>query len=286
MNQRPFSLLNKVQQLKQLLKQQKSKLKPAKLLDYHKQNIKSLAKLSQLNKLNPYRTSKQFDAQTADENNSRATTATSPSKSRTGYLEIGSTAHLNQFGLESEGGDEDVQYLDHSAENSLEGNSLDGQSNPDNGLDNRLADHSASGGNELSDKIVNNRVVSSKFEEATGHLNNTSPLTALSTGNDTGNVIDFLAPTSLIRADLEHLLQQLKPALVQQFNANLEHPPSDQLDLRSKYAYDLIGSNSTSANFSQDINQHVQFDFRERTAPDSKSYLARVIFLCWRSLFA
>lgn len=284
MNQRPFSLLNKVQQLKQRLKQQKGKLKPAKLLDYHKQNVKSLAKLSQLNKLNPYRTSKskQFDAQQATsadsfgENGFRTTTPASTSKSsliRTGYLEIGSTAHLSQFGLESEGGEDDVQYPDpHSDENSLGSNNLDDHSNdhPDNGLDNRLVDHkdSASRGNELSDKIVNNRAVSSKFEEA-GHPNDTSPLVALS-GNNTGNVIDFLAPTSLIRADLEQLLQQLKPSFVQQFNADLDHQPSHQLDLKSKYAYDLIGSNSTSANFSQDINQHVQFDFRERTAPDSK----------------
>lgn len=265
-NQRPFSLLNKVQQLKQRLKQQKSKFKPAKLLDYHK-SIKNFGKLSQLHKLSHYRTGKAKSDQpltTVDpsgENGFRT-------KSRTGYLEIGSTAHLNQFGLETEGGEDDVQYLDHSVENnlddSLNGRGSDSNRHPDNGLDNKLNDKEpTSRGNELSDKIVNNRAVSSKFD---GHLNGTTALSA----NDTGNVINFLTPTSFIHTDLEQLFQQIKPGFVQHFNANLDQQHHHQLD--SKYAYDLIGSNSTSSNFSQDINQNVQFDFKERTAPDSKSF--------------
>lgn len=235
-NQRPFSLLNKVQQLKQKLKQQKSKLRQSKLLDYQLKNIKSLSKLNHFNKLthqNNLRT--KFDQQTtisplSEQKNSLTTIST-----RTGYLEIGSTAHLNQFGLETEGED-DLQYLDTN-----------------NNLDNSL-DESNNKSNELSDKIENNKIVNSKFEA--NNLNESST-------NQTGNVINLIVPTSLIKNDLEQLLKQIKPNFV-----NYNH----QLDLKSKYAYDLIGSNSTT-NFNQDIDrENVQIDFKERTAPDSMFY--------------
>lgn len=229
-NQSPFALLSKVQQLKHKLKQPKGHT-PSSKLDY----LNKLKSLKQFNKSKfshlPVQLAK-FDQQTTI-SPLNANGLTTISTSRTGYLQIGSTAHQNQFSLDTEGED----YLDNN--NNLENNS--------NSLD-----QESTGYNQLS-KLPNN--------DSSTLINNTG------SGNQLTPTV-----TNLIKNDLEQLFKQLKPNFVN-FNHH-QTDTDDQLDLKSKYAYDLIGSNSTITNFdNQDINnQNVQVDFRERTAPDSMCF--------------
>lgn len=244
-NQTPsFNLLSKVQQLKQKFKQQKLKLRQAKL-DFQ---LNQLNKLNTLKKKESHRLNDQIVTTTYSPLIRENSLTTSSSLSRTGYLEIGSTAHLNQFGLEAD--ENDLQYVDNNLDEQTP--SAQETTNDESSKSEQLNT------SELSNKILNNKIISNKFNE--------------SSTNKTGNVNNILtnqqlipAVTSLIKNDLEQIFRQFKPANLINFN-QFSQQNLDQLDLKSKYAYDLIGTNATN----QQFNQNFQVDFKERTAPDSK----------------
>jgi len=229
-NQTPFSLLSKVQQLKHKLKQQKTKL------DYNLSKLKSLKNTKQQPAQSTISSSGTF------EQIGLTTLATVPSSSlRTGYLQIGSTAHQNQFSLDSEGDD----YVENSS-NDLEQISND--------LVNYNHNYEHLAKTEL--QTTDNNVKTTKIDVLTNQTGN----------SNNADLLTQSKVTSLFKNDLEHLLKQIKPNFVN-FNHH-QTATADQLDLKSKYAYDLIGTN-TSTNFNnQDINQNVEVNFKERTAPD------------------
>lgn len=251
-NQSPYTtLLSKVQQLK--FKPSKNKFKnhlhqskndffylsrlknlndqltaSNKKTDAHHHLPVQLTKLEKLNKLDKLTITSTINPLNEP---TISTTIHSTSSSGTGYLQIGSTAHLNQFSFDTEGED----Y-------------------PDNNLDDEI--NKANQLNSSFYKIDSPSLLSSS--------------SSLSTINSTGNelITNLLTPssTSLLKNDLENFLKQIKPNFV-----NFNNHQTSQDDLQSsKYAYDLIGSNSTVTNLNnQNFHQNIQVDFKERTAPDS-----------------